>query len=308
VAIHALTRNFNYFFGRLNPGSSFIERAASQHGTITGLIESPNGLASILSPKCFLQGSYRQNTAIYTINDVDIVALCALWYPGTNGGRGWSRDEIFQIIAAPLLNDGRYKDKVRYTPDSTCIKVDLGIKVEILPVVYKTGSSDSTQEPFYLYRPEESKWVEGFARYHQRWLSWKNSRTYENFIPVIKIFKHLNAKYKLAVTSFYIECLLFSLPESLFQRDPATYIAALLNHISSMPLSTWRTASLKTPCEDRDIFTNSEWSFDNWQMFHESVVVWNKVAQYAIAATDQAMAIQFWQLLLGEDFFPNQVS
>src|SRR5438128_1289052 len=79
--------------------------ASSEHNTIRGLIEARDGPAAELAPVTFLQGSYRQQTAIYEINDVDIVALCKLWYPGNGigGGRNYGRDEIFRIIAAPLL-------------------------------------------------------------------------------------------------------------------------------------------------------------------------------------------------------------
>jgi hypothetical protein len=85
VVIHSLSRHFQSFFGRLNPGPSFEQTASRQHNTIRGLIEDRNGLAFELSPITFLQGSYRQQTAIYDINDVDIVVLCKLWYPGTPG-------------------------------------------------------------------------------------------------------------------------------------------------------------------------------------------------------------------------------
>ena len=70
MAQHALTDNFGAFFKRLNPSPSFVERAARHHGTVTALIEDSAGLARALSPDCLLQGSYRQHTAIYTINDV----------------------------------------------------------------------------------------------------------------------------------------------------------------------------------------------------------------------------------------------
>lgn len=157
MAVHPLSKNFQSLFSKLNPGSSFEQKASSEHNTIRGLIEDRDGLAAELVPVTFLQGSYRQKTAIYDINDVDIVALCKLWYPGNGigGGRSYRRDEIFRIIAAPLLADKRYRDKVRYGPQSMCIKLDLGIQVEILPVVFAAGNSDANQEPFVLYRPEK---------------------------------------------------------------------------------------------------------------------------------------------------------
>jgi hypothetical protein len=312
MAHHALAKNFTYFFKRLNPSPTFERIAAGEHRSITTLIEDPNGLASGLSPKCFLQGSYKQDTAIYTINDVDIVTLCELWYPGSGSAesRSWSRDEIFDTIAQPLLNDGRYKDKVHYHSESMCIKVDLSIKIEILPVVYKTGNNDPQKEPFCLYRPQKKRWEDGYARYHQAQLSLKNrgNKTSGNFIPVIKVLKHLRSRFSLDVVSFHIECFLFSLPDSLFKGSPADYIPTILSHIASTSASAWYNKEIKTPCGEREIFVESEWKWPSWEEFHKAAVIWADCAKGASEALDRDAAIKFWQLLLGEDFFPKQVS
>src|SRR5262245_3432492 len=218
MAQHILFANFSYFFNRINPSDSFQRTASREHQTITSLIESSNGLASELSPKCFFQGSYKQDTAIYTINDVDIVVLCcALNNPGVPGslgslyGKAWARDMIFNTIAAPLLNDGRYRDKVKYHNGSMCIKVDLGIKIEILPVVFKTRNSDPTLEPFRLYRHEKQLWEDGYARYHQSLLSLKNKSASGNFIPSIKVLKHLRSLLGLQAVSFHFTTVHFFL-------------------------------------------------------------------------------------------------
>src|SRR5438045_5565451 len=110
------------------------------------------------------------------MHDIDVLVLCRLWHPSAAGGYGksYGRDEIFRIIAAPLLRDGRYSAKVRYGLSSMCIKVDLGIKVEILPVVFKAGNNDPDAEPFRLYRPATGNWEDGFARLHRAKLSAKN--------------------------------------------------------------------------------------------------------------------------------------
>src|SRR5207247_51286 len=107
LANYQLSKHFDHFFGRLNPSPSFEQVASCEYSSVKGLIEARNGLAASLSPRCFLQGSYRQQTAIYTINDVDIVVLCELWQPGSSGSgaTSYGRDEIFDAIAAPLLND-----------------------------------------------------------------------------------------------------------------------------------------------------------------------------------------------------------
>ena len=254
--------------------------------------------------------SYRQQTAIYTINDVDIVALCNLWNPpapGT-GGRLWSRGEMFDTVAAPLLSDGRYQSKVRYGLGSMCIKVGLGIRVEILPVMYKAGNCDPQAEPFRLYRPEAAGFHDGFARYHRQHLTNKNVATGGNFVPTIKVLKHLRSQFSLDAVSFHIECLLHSLPDSVFLGTPADYLAAVLGHIAGASADTWHGKVCSTPCGDRDVFTANEWTRQSWSTFHESIVLWAKAASVANHISDKGSAIEAWQLILGSDFFSTSVS
>jgi hypothetical protein len=310
MATHALPDHFASFFRRLNPGASFESTASSQYNSIKSLIEDRSGPAAVLEPVCFLQGSYKQQTSIHSINDVDVVALCKLWQPGSGVGRSFGRDEIFQTVASPLLNDMRYRSKVRFGPTSMCIKVDLGIKVEILPVVFRAGNSDPASEPFKMYRPSTQSWGDGFARYHQAYLTLKNKseRTGGNFIPAIKVFKHMRSIIGLSAVSFHIECLLYSLPDSLFLGSPADYIPCLLEAITATAASSLYGSILKTPCADRDIFTPAEWSLDAWSNFHGQAHTWKVIAIAARDASTQAEAIRTWRVLLGDDYFPERVS
>ena len=312
MAINALTSNFNFFFSRLNPSPTYVQQAASEHNNIRALIEDPNGKANVLSPKCFLQGSYKQATAIDTINDVDIVTLCKLWQPGSgsSGSKNWSRDEIFDTIAAPLLADRRYRDKIRYHGGSMCIKVDLGIKVEILPVVYKQNNYNENVEPFRLYRPETHSWEDGYARYHQLYLSLKNisDRTQGNFKPTIKLFKHLRSYYSLDAVSFHIESLLYSLPDNLFWGYPAEYITTILNYISGLSAEQWYQLEIKTPCGERSIFIEREWNWKSWIEFYKLIQLGAKCSSLASATKDVNESIKIWQMLFGAEYFPMHVT
>ena len=312
LAQHALSAHFGYFFLRLNPSPSFEAQASSEYNTIKGLIENRGGLAAALRPKCFLQGSYRQQTAIYTINDVDVVALCDLTIGGPPappqfGAPIWTRASIFHTIAAPLLSDGRYRNKVRYNRTSMCVKVDLGIKVEILPVVYKAEHyPDDSKEPFALYRPERAQWEDGYARYHQWWLSNKNARAQVSgtFIPMIKVVKHLRTLHGVDAVSFHLECLLFQVIDQVYGGSPADYICRILNHLATIAAEDWYKMNIYTPCGDRDIFTAAEWSWLSWAEFHGHVRQWAAIACAASNATDKQLAVRLWQNLLGADYFP----
>jgi hypothetical protein len=306
VAFHYLRDNFSSFFSRINPSQTFTSTAASQHNSVRELIEDPSGLAAELKPKTFLQGSYKQSTAIDTINDVDIVVLCQELSIGGGdgpGGRQWSRNAIFDTIAAPLKNSWMYADKIRYGPMSMCIKIDLTIKIEIMPVVFKAGITDPNAEPFALFRPETQKWEDGFARYHQQWLTIKNKDTQNNFIPMVKVLKHLRSLNGLDAVSFHLECLLYRLPNEVFFGEPADYIPAVLEEIAKTNALTRAILGIQTPCNDRNILS-SEWGFSDFSMFHDFVSLWALKARRASLLLERADAISKWQEVLGAEYFP----
>ena len=305
MANHTLSANFSRFFSNLNPSPSFEKVASREYGTIKGLLE-----ASDLEPCVFLQGSYRQDTAIHSINDVDIVALCDLWQPGGGSGRSWSRDEIFDAVAAPLLQSGNYKGKVRYGQTSMCIKVDLGIKVEILPVVFRKGNSDPTDEPFRLYRPRSQRWEDGFARKHQSLMTAKNQRGQVggNFKPMVKVMKHVCSVHGVPVVSFHLECLLYGMPDEYFTGSPPDYIAKVLAFIARYDADAWYRTDIATPCRDRSLFTSTEWALHGWNQFHRSAVTWAKIAHDATQQPSADAAVNPWKALLGEQYFPRNVA
>jgi hypothetical protein len=305
MATYALTNHFSTFFGRLNPGPTFEQRAARDHARVTKLIEDPSGPARVLAPRCFLQGSYRQDTAIYTINDVDVVALCELWQPGSGSASGttWDRHAIFDTVAS-ALSAGGLQDRVRYKRDSMVIKVDLDTKIEVLPVVYRAGNYDPTSEPFRLWRPRTEQWEDGFARDHQQWLSAKNKSTGTRFKPAIKVLKHLNSLWEMEAVSFHLECLAYSLRDSGFRGSPADYISEMLSAIAALPVETYDTTRWLTPCGDRDIFTGDEWPRATWRAFHAEITELAEIAVYAATTDDRALAVRCWRAVLGSNFFP----
>lgn len=305
MAVHSLTEHFNYFFSRINPSPTWVARASSEYNTVKDLLEGANGIAKVLAPEIFLQGSYGRQTAIYAINDIDVVAMCHLWYPPSpGGGTGWGRDQIFDALAQPLLDYGPYSDKVSYGVQSMCIKLDLGIKVEILPVVFAQGNYDSSVEPFYLYRPETGRWEKGFARLHQQCLTNKNAQSSGNFIPCIKVMKHIRSRFGYDAVSFHIECLLHSLHDGSFLGAPAEYIANCVTVIAAHKAQFWWDLPLTTPCSDRRLFSPTEWNWESWAKFHALIVAARPWVDEALQTGHRARAIECWQELLGTDFFP----
>lgn len=312
MAIHNLDRNFRRFFSNINPSSTYEATASSEQNNVARLLESADGPGAVIGPKCFLQGSYKQDTAIHTINDLDVVALCALEQPGGEGQeRRYSRDEIFKLLAGSLTRDHRYRNKIRYGAQSLCIKIDLDIRVEILPAVKKAGVTSFDYEPFRIYRPELGQWVDAYARYHQELLTDKNKRA-GNFKPLIKVFKHLrdlseDVNREDAV-SFHIECLLYCVPDSVFSGSIPDVIENVLSSIAGFTPTQAQSSGITSPRGDKLIFSEDEWSDAAYSAFHGYVSEWWALAHKANCKQDWDDAVDTWKELLGYTYFPRDVS
>ena len=317
MAVHTLSANFASFFGRLNPSATSEQRASSEYNSLKALLEGHPSLKGPLDPLCFLQGSYGGQTATHDISDIDIVFLCRnLSFPPnpqiSGPGTAWSRDRIFGTIESAIRGDQRYASKLIPTKStSMCIKLDLGIKVEILPVVRNGALAPGNNEPFYLWRPSAAQWEYGFAMRHREHLSYKNRAgtllgggTNANFIPMVKVIKHLRDLSGIDAVSFYIETLLHSLADHHFHGAPAEYIPAVLRAIAAITADQWYARRLDTPCGDRDIFTAIEWAPHSWITFHSAVSRWALAAGAAAIQTDRSKAISGWQHLFGQNYFP----
>jgi len=320
MVIHSLSANFASFFGRLNPSITSEQQASSQYNALKAMLEGHASLKSQLDPVCTLQGSYRWQTATHDINDIDIVLLCrGLSFPPnalaltTVPGLKWSRERIFNAIESAFRGDGRYASKlVPAKPTSLCVKLDLGIKVEILPAVRNAALQSSENEPFYLWRPTSGQWVLGYAGWHRECLSHKNrpqnlltgTGTDGNFIPMIKVVKHLRDVAGLDAISFHIETLLYRMADQYFLGSPAEYIPAVLRAIAVQTADQWYGQRVMTPCGDRDIFASTEWARSSWNSFHDNVVKWATTAEIAAGSADRSAAIAWWKYLLGDHHFP----
>ncbi len=175
MANHPLTSNFNYFFGRLNPSSTFEKKASEHYSSVKALIEDQSGLAGELSPVCFLQALSPPNGHLhYQRRRYHRPMPAVVAQPGSgNGERSANRDEIFDIRQL-LLNDWRYKDKVRYDDQSMCIKLDTEPRIEMITGVFKSGTSMMIQANLSGCSGQRTTSEDGYARYHKGWLSWKN--------------------------------------------------------------------------------------------------------------------------------------
>lgn len=81
-----------------------------------------------------------------------------------------------------------------------------------------------------------------------------------------------------------------------------------LGAIAGTSANDWYGKYLATPCRDRDIFTAREWGRAEWDAFHKCASMWARGAQLAVEAPTTASAVEAWQILLGDSFFPTTVA
>ena len=108
--------------------------------------------------------------------------------------------------------------------------------------------------------------------------------------------------------SFYIECLLYDISNDKYSNPLALAIAQVLVDIAAnyTPESIY-IRGLNSPCGDRQIFSSSEWTRENYISFHKQVINWAKLAIEALKQEDKEEAITKWKRLLGDDYFPRNV-
>ncbi len=98
------------------------------------------------------------------------------------------------------------------------------------------------------------------------------------------------------------------MPNDQFAGGPADYIPAVLRYITGYDAAVWRNAEVRTPCQERLLFSETEWTELGWILFHLRASSWATFAETAAAQMDIDNAIDAWKVLLGDDLFPRHPS
>ena len=319
MPVYSFSKQFDYFFGRINPSPSYVEAASDAHAKVRDQIEDRQSPCADLKTETFLQGSFRRpsasfrrHTAIHSINDVDVVALTLVRRPDLANRA--TRDQIFDLIKSAIESRTAFAGKVRYGPNSMCLKLDVGsVTIEVLPALRYSGKSPA-DEPFLIFDPRINppQWRPAFARHHQQCLTEKNRTSSGIFIPCVKVFKHIlsqqNNFSKDDVVSFHIECFLHALKSSVFTGGPAEYIESVLGAVTGFTPQKAASSGVRLPTRDRLLFSDQEWAISRYERFHEESRKWLAMCGRANRAATEDEAVQWWQFLLGKSFFPAEVS
>lgn len=222
----------------------------------------------------FLQGSYKNDTSISDINDVDIVAIRRTTYSGTYSSVQFSNsilwDSIFTEIEQKLRDQKLYQWTV--TRKDKCIEVvTFTFKADVVPAVQILA--DPEEDPIAIYSFTKGVEKVNSPRTHYKNGVAKHQATNNNYKPVVRMFKNWVANNFAdtdVVSSYHIESLVHNVPNDNFLSDHALSFLLVGNHINNT-LSQRNGIPLKimSVCGTEDITSN--WDINSRQFFNNKL-------------------------------------
>ena len=272
-------------------GPSKVTQAKSLHNSIRDVLGS--------GYETFLQGSYRNDTGVADINDVDIVAIhkdvTSTHFTGLTFDRYVSWDTVFLSIR-DLLEDSPYYNGKTELGDK-CITVHTDFRADVVPAV-RIGDVESDPISVYSWRAQAER--KNYPRDHYENNVFKQAATNDQYKPTVRMFKQWARNWfsgtKVA-PSFYVECLVYNTPNGLFSNDPVVTFMDIADHIEQ---NVNQYTYLPSVAGDKDILTESEWPLADFLQFQQRLEESVLYVQWALIATDTAEATRRWKKAFNE--------
>jgi hypothetical protein len=238
----------------------------------------------------FLQGSYRNGTAIADINDVDIVALYDPWKSPESASRWtWLFRHIANILQQSSLVSGRIElgDK--------CVKFEGSLKADIVPAISRI--TYGSEDPIRICSRSEAKERDNFPRTHYSNGVLKQASTRDTYKATVRLFKRWARQYQsLEAPSFYIECAVHSVNDSRFEK----YLPLSFASVGLELLEYSRSTIIPSVAGDKDILVPNEWHPSDFEGFQSFLQADLTRAINAMKAGTRTEADRLWSSVFGD--------
>lgn len=289
--MRALPADFVARYARA-PAKTTTDTAISLHQNVRDVL----GDADYLT---FLQGSYKNDTALADMNDVDVVALVRSARADFWGNYNWPA--LFAAIERKLDADSRYRGK--WKRHDKCITLSTSVSIDIVPAVRQGVPED---DPILIYSFKKDATRENWPRLHYLNAARKSERTNGSFKQMVRLFKrwakcHFGAE-KVA-PSYYLECLVYSLPSELFAGDLGEDFARLGREVCTRyGGGFFGTSNLRRIGGEGDLFSSEEWDIERFRRFRSTLATAVDRAEQALVEPDPIRAKALWrQAFAGHD-------
>jgi hypothetical protein len=237
----------------------------------------------------FLQGSYRNDTAIADINDVDIVALYDPWRsPASKAEWTWLFHHVALIIRDSLLSGS-------VSLGDKCVKYEGSLKADIVPAISR--SPYSSTDPIKIYSRSASEERDNYPRTHYANGVKKQAAARDTYKATVRLFKRWVRQYpRLVAPSFYIECTVHNVESGRFD----SYLPLSFASVGAEILSYTRTTYIPSVAGDKDILVPSEWAPSDFASFQQRLQGDIRLVMSAMSASTQSEADRLWKLAFGD--------
>lgn len=278
----ALDANFVTRYAR-PPADGVVERAIKLHEGVRDTLGDAD-YATVL------QGSYKNDTALASMNDVDVLAVVR--QPPLDCWSNPKWESIFQAVEAKLEADPRYKGK--WKRGDKCIRLATAVNIDVVPAIH---FGDPITDPIAVYSFSQGRMRKNWPRGHYEATAKKSKETNGSFKQMVRLLKRwarCQFGAEKPAPSYYLECLVHSLPSSLFTGD-----VALDFHRQGMEIlrrhTTWWLGSLAPPSGDGELLASSEWTSSKFYIFRAALERAVLDAQAALHAHEPNGAKAAWR-------------
>lgn len=240
----------------------------------------------------FLQGSYRNGTALADINDVDIIARRKATNAPLSAGT-W--ESLFNTIANELRSSYRVSGAVSL--GDKCVKLKgTSFNADIVPAV---AIGDFLVDPIAIWSQRQKAQRPNYPRTHYNNGVKKQKATSDSFKATVRLFKRWARQYASfsdTAPSFYIECAVHTVASDTF----SSYLPLSFAKVGFEICSWSRYKVINSVAGDKDILTAAEWHPDNFEAFKAKLAPDLRFVVRAIDASTTEEASRLWKLAFGE--------
>jgi hypothetical protein len=256
-----------------------------------------------LSPEIYLQGSYGNNTNIYAESDVDVVVqLNSVWGRNVDALPPLQKQAYNATVEHATYGAKKFRSdvlkslqryygvqKVKAGPNAILVTTPNGRTVDVIAAleyrnyVYFHSSGNQLYVPGGKFENASGATIINYPKPHIQNGENKNSevRTHWRYKQTVRMFKNARAylinNHQLAddvAPSYFVECLLYNVPDNLFVADRQETFSNVWNHL-------WYKidpATAKCQNEQVVLFGNSpqQWTVDKAAIFFNALKdLWN---------------------------------
>ncbi len=304
-----LSKHFDLLLSRIEPEAARAAAAAALPWQVRNFLKNSD-LITTAAPHSRLAGSYARHTATKKIKDVDIFLLVALAY--REDDPGVVLDALFSALGglAEVLGDTGEVVVRRHQRRSIQVRLDShDFNMDIVPAV----APDGFGEPLEIPDKDWSKWVKTDPLGYADCLSALNVGHGDKAVPLIKLWKHwrdVQMAYR-RPKSYWLESMVYhkvnagavTTKDRSYAEMFRDLLAALYDEYAPFLEEENRVPEVKDLMLGHNVAHN--WERPAFETFMRRLDESRGWAGKALEAETTVEAVQQWQRVFGEEWFPN---